>query len=243
VKTARFFNLCMVLLILLLVSAVPVDAALDDNSDGTVTQTRNDGSVLMWLQDAKYALTSGYCSTQANCDQNNGTGSMNWNQGITWANSLVYAGYDDWRLPEALPVNGVNYNFVGATYDGTSDFEYNITSPNSELAYMFNVELENIGYFDTSGNGPQAGWEILHTGPFDNLIKNQYWSGTDIEPDPGTAIVFDSLYVSQGNQLRTDSFHTWAVRDVTVVPEPLSSTLFIIGGATLGFRRFMRGRK
>jgi hypothetical protein len=34
--------------------------SLVDNGDGTITQTRNDGSVLMWLQDANYIVTSGY---------------------------------------------------------------------------------------------------------------------------------------------------------------------------------------
>lgn len=36
------------------------------------------------------------------------------------------------------------------------------------------------------------------------------------------------------------SNRAWAVRDVTVVPEPISSTLFIVGGATLGIRRFRK---
>jgi hypothetical protein len=54
------------------------DALLVDNYDGTVTQYRNDGSVLMWMQDANYALTSGYCSISGNCDQNIGSGTMSW---------------------------------------------------------------------------------------------------------------------------------------------------------------------
>ena len=32
------------------------NAVLADNNDGTITQIRNDGSALMWLKDANYAV-------------------------------------------------------------------------------------------------------------------------------------------------------------------------------------------
>lgn len=48
----------------------------------------------------------------------------------------------------------------------------------------------------------------------------------------------DPTYISQGLDIgvRIQS-------NIAVVPEPVSSALFIIGGATLGFRRFMKKRK
>jgi hypothetical protein len=51
------------------------------------------------LQDANYARTSGY----------NPTGLMGQLDAIAWAENLVNADYDDWRLPHILPINGVEY--------------------------------------------------------------------------------------------------------------------------------------
>jgi len=45
-----------------------------------------------------------------------------------------------------------------------------------------------------------------------------------------------TTYGSQGTQLVNSDF----LMDLTVVPEPVSSTLFLVGGATLGFRRFRK---
>lgn len=47
----------LALLIILCGLSISAEAALVDNGDGTVTQYRNDGSILMWLKDANYAYT------------------------------------------------------------------------------------------------------------------------------------------------------------------------------------------
>jgi hypothetical protein len=59
-----------------------VRAALIDNLNGTVTQIRNDGVELMWIQSADLA-----------------GGPTNWWDAMEWAANLDYAGYRDWRLP------------------------------------------------------------------------------------------------------------------------------------------------
>ena len=68
-------------------------ATLVDNGDGTVTQTRNDSSMLMWVKDANLAATSGYCLTSGNCLDSNGM--VTWTQANNWIdymNSTNYAG-------------------------------------------------------------------------------------------------------------------------------------------------------
>jgi hypothetical protein len=220
------------------------NAALVDNGDGTVTQTRNGGSTLMWLQDANYAMTSGY----------DADGKMFWADAVIWINSLNssnYLGYNDWRLPETFPVNGTSYNYT-TSYDGSTDRGFNISAPGSaypgstgsEMAYMFYTELGNLGYYDLNGNYPQSGYGLQNTGLFNNLQTGVYWSGTESTKNPGYNFGF---FQDRGQQIdalsREQGLYSWAVRDVAVVPEPISSTLFIVGGATLGFRRFRKKLK
>jgi hypothetical protein len=43
---------------------------------------------ITWLADANYAMTSGY----------DDDGYMDWNTSLLWADQLVFAGFDSWRL-------------------------------------------------------------------------------------------------------------------------------------------------
>ena len=127
------------------------NAALWDRGGGLIYDDVLD---ITWLQDANYAQTSGHDSD----------GYMTWWGAMAWADQLVYQGYEDWRLPQTLPVNGTSYDYTLA-YDGSSDRGYNISAPDSayigstgsEMAYMYYNNLENLGYYDTSGSGPQTG--------------------------------------------------------------------------------------
>lgn len=62
-------------------------AALYDRGGGLIY---DDALDVTWLQDANYAMTSGYDSD----------GLMSWEQASSWATGLVISGYGDWRLPE-----------------------------------------------------------------------------------------------------------------------------------------------
>ena len=224
-KASNFFVSSIVLLILAVGLTGPVNAELVDNENGTVTQIRNDSSMLMWLKDANT-----YGST------------MTWDEANTWIgsiNSSNHLGYNDWRLPDTLPVNGVSFDF-NFTFDGSTDEGYNITSTNSEMAYMYYMELGGIGYYDTDGNYPQPGYGLTNTNPFENIQTTNYLSTE--HPD-------DSLWYfnfSEGRQANygTDgSLNVWAVRSMPVAPEPVSSSLFLIGAATLGVRRFYKKKR
>jgi hypothetical protein len=65
------------------------NAILINNYDGTITQVRDDGSRLMWMQDANYAMTSGF----------DPDGQITQSGAIAWASTLTFAGYSGWRLP------------------------------------------------------------------------------------------------------------------------------------------------
>jgi len=174
--------------------AVSVNASLIDNSlinplDLTVTQIRSDGSRLMWLKNAN---RSGFISSWDKA-----------NNFISSLNSSNYMGYHDWRLPHTLPVNGTSYNYNWST-DGSTDWGYNITSLNSELGYMYYVELGNKAYIS-------PGWtENLEAGPFETLKNHAYWSGNEYAPDPGNVWVFT---FNTGGQYAGSGHSAWAVRD------------------------------
>jgi len=82
------------------------EALLIDNNDGTVTQIRSDGSVLMWLQNANYVNQAWVTG-----------GLMDWNEAnifVAYLNNTNYLGHSDWRLPSTL-VNGVLYDLTWST--------------------------------------------------------------------------------------------------------------------------------
>lgn len=122
---------------------------------------------ITWLQDANYALTSGYVA--ANLESDGGfddvfsDGRMGWDAAVAWADQLVYGGYDDWRLPTI-----VDTGVLGAqcTYNGT-DCGYNVATSASELAYMFHVNLGNLSAHTTAGSyrGGSNGvnWGVVNT--------------------------------------------------------------------------------
>ena len=179
---------------------------------------------------------------------------MNWTAANAWAAGLSYfdsvrsVTWTDWRLPTVGPVGAVfDYGFSN---NGTTDVGTGNTSQNSEMAYMYYVNLGNLGYCTPDNGNPtscvaQAGWGLAHSAPFVNLQSYVYWSGTAFAPDPAHLAWF--FYANFGNQdvsLQYDEFFAWAVRpgDVAAagaVPEPMSLALLGAGlaGLALGRRR------
>ncbi len=65
-----------------------------DNGDGTVTDT---ATGLMWMQ-----VDSGHLGAGDAMD-----GALNWEQALAFAENLDYAGYTDWRLPDAKELESI----------------------------------------------------------------------------------------------------------------------------------------
>jgi hypothetical protein len=211
-------------------------ASLTTNSAQALLIDRGNGLLydnvlnVTWLQDANYAKTSGYSAT----------GLMDWASANTWADNLIFDGLTGWRLATNTPINGSSFN-SNVTYDGTTDYSYNITSIKSELSYMYYVNLGLKGYYSTTGavqsdfgifgNGTSGGQ--ANVGPVINLQSYSYWSGAEFSPGAGYGWSLNTGAGVQGANWYDvyNQVYAWAVRpgDVVAVPEPAAFWLFSIG--------------
>src|SRR3989304_2100477 len=109
------------ILIIIFGIATFAGATLIDRGGGLIY---DDDLDITWLQDANYAKTSGY----------DGDGRMPWKNATTWAETLVYGGFDDWRLPITLqPDPSCGYQ--------SGSISYGPSCTGSEMGHMFYDEL------------------------------------------------------------------------------------------------------
>lgn len=188
---------------------------------------------ITWLADANYG---------ANTILAYGNGLMNWDDANTWTAALNFYDavhsitYNNWRLPTVYPV-GASFNESHST-DGSTDFGTNISSPNSEMAYMFYVNLGNPGNFTPAGALSGCYVDSSNTcldnvGPFRNIQPDAYWSGSGYAQDTDLAWLFS---MSDGYQLwgsKSAGLHAWAVSDgdigIATVPEASTWAMLLAG--------------
>lgn len=145
-----------------------------DNGDGTVTDL---GSGLMWIRDGN----NGFVGT--------------WQEAMDWAENLVFAGYDDWRLPDGrdrmtlLPDTGLN-------------------STNHEWGFLYFVTWR-------PGTGPANAEDVL---PWVGMPTGGGYAWTSTSNFDGEALAFFLTFDALGlNQWALQESQLWAlaVRDTS----------------------------
>jgi len=216
----------------------PAQAALLSRLDGLAYY--DDVLDITWLTDANFAVSNNFGVSGIGAG-----GTMDWVTAQQWllamntVDGTGYLGFNDWRMPETGPVNGVSYNLdTGTFYDGSRDVGYNTGAPgtayagstDSEMAHLFYTTLGNLANYDIAGNAGQPGWGLSNPGPFSNLVTHPYWSATDISAT-SDAWNFDFATGYQRASYTGNPYYVWAVRsgDVSAVPVPAAFWLFSSG--------------
>lgn len=228
-------------------------SALIDRGNGMIYDDVLD---VTWLQDANHIVTSGASTT----------GLVTYSDASTWVDSLVFGGFDDWRLPTILPNNGSSYD-IAFTFDGSSDRGFNNVGLNNELAHLFSTSLSNVSFFSTNGNGNQFGSGTFNSSFIDGEsgltvsfvnIGLSYWAYPANDPITNAAWAYSFMTANGTATGETQLLNTsanisvWAVRDgdipstptvtpPTSVPEPDGMALILLSFVgSLVARKFTR---
>ena len=171
--------------------AIPAGASLVANGDGTVTETRQDGTQLMWLMDIRDIPD------------------MSWQEAKDWADAFVFAGYDDWRLPSAsnfstgapdIALNSTNNEF-GYLYGQSLKNPYNAATTAPFIGY------DPLWFWTGTSDPARAGDCFAFFWSWDDRWLNNSTVPEGIEHE-------DYLEPS-------DNLHVTAVREISrAVPEP-----------------------
>lgn len=159
---------------------------------------------MTWLADAGYART---VYEQTCGDSGSVDGKMYWHAAKIFVDNMVFAGYDDWRLPiltEADP-SCDNQGVAGS-------FGYNCSG--SELGHMFYTLL---------GGQARAGILDVHNeniSLFQNVRSDIYWADLEFSALPFISWNFQTRDGYQNGNSKSIRLLVWPVRDGDVADIP-----------------------
>jgi hypothetical protein len=190
-------------------------SALIDRGNGLIYDNDLD---VTWLQDANYIKTSGYTGP-SNIPQGeagsqvNGDGGLSWESALLWANTLVFGGYSEWRLPNT------NECFRG--------LNPNATCTGSELIHLYDVE----------------GISSANPGLFINLQASRYWTDREfVRPNSFYMGMVNGQQdiTYQLDRIFAIAAHDG---DIAMSAVPIPATIWLFGFALLGLMGAARRKK
>lgn len=230
-RNFKLKSLTAIAAITLAASTGTAQAALHAREGGMVY---DDVLNLTWLADMSYAQTSGYSSD----------GKMGWATAKSWAESLNYGGFNDWRLPTLNAGDTSCSNSfdaggsIGLQYGG-----FNCTG--SELSHLFAVDLGDKAGESVLNQTGDTAEQRANLALFSNMKSDRYWSGSAYAPLAGAAWTYHTDVGAQGYAAGDLGMYSVAVRsgDVAAVPEPGTYALMASGlGVCLMLSRRRRDR-
>ncbi len=209
-----FLSFSCILLVVLGMLGV-ANATLWDRGGGLIYDDVLD---VTWLQNANYGAGSVYDDGLSNSD-----GLMSWDNANDWAESLVFQGYDDWRLP--------NTSFSVVIMPGDE-------TPNDyELDYMFYNNLGGVEYsFPGTSFTDSSSGEVRD---FTGLTPDLFWLNnggyTAFDFSDGREYI---IAILPGGPL--PEFKAWALRNGDSSPVFEPSTIVLMGLGLVGLAGFGR---
>lgn len=236
---------------LLYSASSPVAAALSDIGGGMIF---DDVANVTWL--ANVNLASILYSESGGLEGLE-YGLMTWDQANDWAESLVYGGFDDWRLPSGNPNPGAyidGYDRGEFTYFGHM-LRNNLGNSTYKISGCETGCVRNNEYVDgTSGLVKKIlNLEVVGEGPFYDPIFDSFtgdpvqgrwlWTSSESVDDSSQGVIFNSHWMGETKVDKSDLGYAWAIRGDGVgsmVPIPAAAWLF--GSGLLGLLAVKRRR-
>lgn len=207
-------------LALLSITSTASHAALHDRGNGLIYDDVLD---ITWLQDANYALTSGFDSIDTEAD-----GKLRWNYAKQFVDELDYAGFSDWRLPKMTFADANNNGYPDCVVDKISTCTEEELNLMSELDYMYTVNLGNPKKPSSQIYWTNIKYKFIDgTTGVEKEIKNirtplytHFWHGTEFT---GDGIQHAAWAYQMQNSASVVSWKAnfsvpWPVRDGDVLP-------------------------